>query len=56
MEIALEAGAEDIKEEEEIFEVLSPVNEYYAVSNALEEAGITCESSELVTSPPSRFL
>lgn len=51
MEVALEAGAEDIKEEDDIFEVLTPVNEYYAVSNALETAGITCESSELAYIP-----
>ncbi len=51
MEVALEAGAEDIKSEEEGFEVLAPITEYDSVSQALSDAGIAVESSELAYLP-----
>lgn len=47
MEIALEAGAEDIKADDEGYEVLAPITEYDAVSQALSDAGIEVASSEL---------
>lgn len=47
MEIALEAGADDIKTEDEGFEVLAPISAYDSVSQALAEAGIEVQSSEL---------
>lgn len=53
MEIALEAGAEDVVSEEESFEVLCAMPEYDAVSSALEEASIQVESSELAYIPNS---
>jgi YebC/PmpR family DNA-binding regulatory protein len=51
MEIALEAGADDIKEEEEIFEVHCSVEEFDTVRNAIKEAGIEMLSSELTRLP-----
>ncbi|MBC2607243.1 YebC/PmpR family DNA-binding transcriptional regulator [Pelagicoccus albus] len=51
MDIALEAGAEDIKTEAEGYEVLAPITEYDSVSQALSEAGIEVESSELAYLP-----
>lgn len=47
MEIALEAGAEDIKTEEEGYEVLAPITEYDSLSQALSDAEIEVDSSEL---------
>ncbi len=51
MEIVLEAGAEDIKTEEEYFEVLAPISEYDSVSQALSDAAIEPDSSELAYLP-----
>ena len=53
MEIAIEAGAEDIRVEDEYFEVLTELTDYDAVANAIEEAGIQAESSELAYLPNS---
>jgi YebC/PmpR family DNA-binding regulatory protein len=47
MELALEAGAEDIVNNGDHFEVLCPVSAYDSVSKALQEKGIKPESSEL---------
>lgn len=46
MEAALEAGADDIGLEEDTFEVLTPVNDLYAVKEALEGAGYQILSTE----------
>jgi YebC/PmpR family DNA-binding regulatory protein len=51
MDIALDAGAEDILSEEDHFEVRCPVTEYENVSRALEDAGIEPDSSELAYIP-----
>lgn len=51
MDIALEAGAEDIKSEDEFFEVLAPISEYDAVSQALSDAEIEPDNSELAYLP-----
>ena len=51
MDIALDAGAEDILGEEDHFEVRCPVTEYENVSRALEDAGIEPDSSELAYIP-----
>ena len=53
MEAALEAGAEDIGLEEDTFEVLTPVNDLYAVKDALEGAGYTILSTEEAKIPSS---
>ena len=51
MELALEAGAEDISEEEESFEVLTDQGDLDAVREALVEAGLEPESAELAMLP-----
>lgn len=51
MELALEAGAEDMTAADESFEILTPVNRFYAVAEALRKGGITLESQKLVYIP-----
>ncbi len=51
MEVALDAGAEDIISEEGYFEVRAPLSEYDSVSQALAEASIEPDSSELAYIP-----
>jgi YebC/PmpR family DNA-binding regulatory protein len=51
MELALAAGAEDIINHGDHYEVLCPVSEYYALAKALEDKGIKPESSELAYVP-----
>lgn len=51
MEIALDAGAEDIINNEDHFEILCPINTYDAVSAALEKAGIVPDDSNLAWIP-----
>jgi len=53
MEVVLEAGAEDIKNEGDNFEVLCPVSAFTAVGVALEKAGIEVEDSNLAWIPNS---
>ena len=53
MEIAIDAGAEDIVEESEVFEVHTSVESFDAVSNAISQAGIETESAELTRLPQS---
>ncbi len=47
MELALDAGADDIKTEGEVFEVLSPPQAYEAVVAALKAAGIEPDQAEV---------
>ncbi|MFT4901936.1 MAG: YebC/PmpR family DNA-binding regulatory protein [Lentimonas sp.] len=51
MDLALEAGADDIKNEGDHFEVLCPMTEYDSVYQAFSEKGIALESSELAYIP-----
>lgn len=51
MEIAIEAGAEDILNEGDHFEVITEIGDFDAVSSALEKEGIQPESSELAYLP-----
>lgn len=46
MEIALEAGAADFSSDEESFEILTEVEDLYAVRDALVEKGYAIESAE----------
>ena len=46
-EVTLEAGADDVKDLGETFEVTCPADAYLAVSDALTQAGIATQSSEL---------
>jgi YebC/PmpR family DNA-binding regulatory protein len=51
MEVALEAGAEDIDEQDDSFEIYSEPSEFEAVKNALDEAGIKYEAAEITMIP-----
>ncbi|MDR2737687.1 MAG: YebC/PmpR family DNA-binding transcriptional regulator [Puniceicoccales bacterium] len=56
MEIAIDAGAEDIKTDGEGFEVLCPIGAYYSVEQAMTNAHIKCLSSEIAYVPSSLVL
>ena len=47
MMAVMDAGAEDIQDAEEIFEVLTPVERFEAVKRALDEAGIAFSQASL---------
>jgi len=51
MEVTLEAGANDIQREDDMFEVLCPVDAFSAVSTALEAANIPVESKQIMRLP-----
>ncbi len=51
MEIALEAGADDVRASGDKFEITCPVSEFRAVSEALTAKGIELEVSELTLIP-----
>ncbi len=51
MEIALEAGADDVITTEHGFEIRSPVKAFDAVSQALEKKGIKADSAEIAYVP-----
>ena len=51
MDIALEAGAEDIKNQGDHYEVICPMTEYDTLSQAFEEKEIETDSSELAYLP-----
>ena len=51
MEVALEAGAEDLKVEDEYFEVLAPLADFDHVSQALAKAEIEPANAELAYLP-----
>jgi len=53
MDIALEAGAEDVKNEDDLFEVITPVEAFQAVKTALAEAEIPTEMAEVTQIPQS---
>ncbi|CAM4060161.1 YebC/PmpR family DNA-binding transcriptional regulator [Helcobacillus massiliensis] len=47
LEIVLDAGAEEINEEGDVFEIISDPGDYVAVRTALQEAGKDYESAEV---------
>ncbi len=51
MELALAAGAEDVVNHGDHYEVLCPVSEYYALAKALEDKSLKPASSELAYVP-----
>ena len=51
MELALEAGAEDLKEEEDSFEILTAPEDFDAVREALDQAGLPMASAEIAMIP-----
>jgi YebC/PmpR family DNA-binding regulatory protein len=48
---AVEAGAEDISMDEDVFEVVTEPTDFMAVRNALEEGGVAIQSAEMVYRP-----
>jgi transcriptional/translational regulatory protein YebC/TACO1 len=48
---ALDAGAEDIADDGDAWRITSPPSDLHVVRTALEEAGMTVESSELTMVP-----
>jgi YebC/PmpR family DNA-binding regulatory protein len=51
--VAIEAGAEDISADEDVFEVVTEPADFSAVRQALEDAGVEMESAEMVYRPSS---
>lgn len=51
MELVLEAGAEDLKTEGEQFEVITDPNDFLTVSEAVTNAGIDMDESEITMIP-----
>jgi YebC/PmpR family DNA-binding regulatory protein len=51
MEIALEAGAEDLKADEHGYEILTEPAQFEAVHKKIEAAGIPCEVAEVTSLP-----
>ena len=47
MMMALEAGAEDVKAEADVFEIYTAPNDFSAVREALEQQGLTFLSAEV---------
>lgn len=47
MEVAIDAGASDVSVDEGQIEIITPVESYHAVLNALQDAGLTVEQSHL---------
>jgi len=53
MTVALEAGAEDMKTEQGLYEITTAIADFEDVKEALEKANITIESGELTMIPSS---
>jgi YebC/PmpR family DNA-binding regulatory protein len=51
MEIVLEAGADDLKTEEETYEITTPPDSFIAVKEALEAKGIAPDSADIQLIP-----
>jgi len=51
MEVALDAGAEDIRDEGDVFEVITDPGDFEAVQAAVDQAGITYEMAEITRLP-----
>jgi YebC/PmpR family DNA-binding regulatory protein len=52
--VAIDAGAEDISVDDDVYEVVTEPAEFLAVRRALEDAGVEIESAELAQVPKSR--
>jgi len=51
MELALDAGAEDIKEETDSFDIITEPSDFDAVQEAMDKAGIKYELAEITMIP-----
>jgi YebC/PmpR family DNA-binding regulatory protein len=54
--VAIEAGAQDVAVDEEVFEIVAEPGDLAAVRAALEQAGIEIERAELTQQPSTRVL
>jgi YebC/PmpR family DNA-binding regulatory protein len=52
--VAIDAGAEDIAMDDDVYEILSEPSDLTAVRAALEEAGIDIETAEITQQPKTR--
>ena len=52
--VAVDAGALDIAQDEDVFEIITEPTDFHAVRTALTEAGIEIENAELAQRPKSR--
>jgi YebC/PmpR family DNA-binding regulatory protein len=52
--VAIDAGAEDITMDDDVYEIVSEPGDLTAVRTALDEAGIAIESAEVAQLPKSR--
>ena len=53
MEIAIEAGAEDVREENSSYEIITAPEDFESVKTALDNASILCDVSEVTMLPQS---
>lgn len=53
MEVALEAGAEDVKNEGEVFEVITTPTAFHKVKDAISAADVAVEAAEITQMPTS---
>jgi YebC/PmpR family DNA-binding regulatory protein len=53
MEVALEAGAEDVREDESNFEIISAPEDFDAVKDSVDRAQIPCVTAEITMLPQS---
>ena len=53
-EIALEAGAEDVRDEEDIYEVITDAGNFIEVRDAMAEAGLQWETAEATMIPQNQ--
>jgi YebC/PmpR family DNA-binding regulatory protein len=51
METALEAGAEDVREDDGSFEIITAPEDFEAVKTAVDQAGIPCMDAEITMLP-----
>jgi YebC/PmpR family DNA-binding regulatory protein len=52
--VAIDAGAEDINPEDDVFEIVTEPADFAAVRAALEEAGVKFESADVTQRPKNR--
>ena len=53
MSVAIESGAEDLKTEEDSYEIVTDIKDYEKVRAALKDKGIEWEAAELTMIPSS---
>ena len=51
IELALEAGAEDVQDQEDQFEIITSLEDFVNVKAAFDEKGLNCELAEITMSP-----